>query len=190
MDECPGEFVYPARNGVWQWLQQIPEVRAKVLFHGKTRLTASDIRLLRALPPERLSIAAVSHTLAETLEHDLGRPVQTLRMALDPRAFVEPLLSREQARQALDVFFQASRLLPQPEVLFRDDWQERINTFMHRWLQERQLALNTLSRQHRKELVEALYAEGAFNGKSATHYIANVLGLGRATVYKYLQTLK
>lgn len=82
-------------------LQQIPHVRAKVLFHGKTRLTASDIRLLRTLPAERLSIAAVSHTLAEALERDLGRPVQTLRMALDPRAFVEPLLSREQARQAL-----------------------------------------------------------------------------------------
>ena len=26
VDECPGEFVYPARNGVWQWLQQILEV--------------------------------------------------------------------------------------------------------------------------------------------------------------------
>jgi glycosyltransferase involved in cell wall biosynthesis len=74
---------------------------AKVLFHGKTRLNASDIRLLRRLPAERLSIAAVSQTLAESLERDLGRPVQTLRMALDPLAFVEPLLSRDQARQAL-----------------------------------------------------------------------------------------
>lgn len=90
----------------------------------------------------------------------------------------------------LGMLLKGAGLVEQPAELFRDDWQERINTFMHRWLQERQLALNTLSRQHRKELVEALYAEGAFNGKSATHYIANVLGLGRATVYKYLQTLK
>jgi hypothetical protein len=29
--------------------------------------------------------------------------VQTLRMALDPLAFVEPLLSRDQARQALQL---------------------------------------------------------------------------------------
>lgn len=84
-------------------LQQIPEVRAKVLFHGKTRLTASDVRLLRMFPAERLGIAAVSQTLAESLERDLGRPVQTLRMALDPSTFVEPLLSREQARQALQL---------------------------------------------------------------------------------------
>ncbi|AYG46949.1 glycosyltransferase [Pseudomonas sp. Leaf58] len=84
-------------------LQQLPQVRAKVLFHGKTRLSASDIRLLRNFPAERLSIAAVSQTLAASLEHDLGRPVQTLRMALDPLAFAKPLLSREAARQALQL---------------------------------------------------------------------------------------
>ncbi|MNM71765.1 Mannosylfructose-phosphate synthase [compost metagenome] len=92
-------------------LQQIPVVRAKVLFHGKTRLSASDIRLLRMLPAERLSIAAVSQTLAQSLEHDLGRPVQTLRMALDPKAFVEPLLSREQARQSLALPASAGQVL-------------------------------------------------------------------------------
>lgn len=82
-------------------LKQIPEVRAKVLFHGMTRLNASDVNLLNGLPAERLSIAAVSHTLARSLEQDIGRPVQTLRMAFDPQAFTIPLLSREQARRAL-----------------------------------------------------------------------------------------
>jgi glycosyltransferase involved in cell wall biosynthesis len=82
-------------------LQKIPEVRAKVLFHGMTRLNASDVSLLNRLPAERLSIAAVSHTLARSLEQDIGRPVQTLRMAFDPQAFTRPLLGREQARQAL-----------------------------------------------------------------------------------------
>ncbi|MFJ4154480.1 glycosyltransferase [Pseudomonas sp. NPDC089752] len=82
-------------------LEQVPGLRAKVLFHGQTRLNASDVRLLRALPADRLSIAAVSHTLADALEHDLGRPVQTLRMALDPQSFVASLMSRERARQAL-----------------------------------------------------------------------------------------
>ena len=84
-------------------LEQIPGVRAKVLFHGQTRLNASDVRLLCAVPRERLSIAAVSHTLADALEHDLGRPVQTLRMALDPQAFVTSLMSRERAREMLSL---------------------------------------------------------------------------------------
>lgn len=90
----------------------------------------------------------------------------------------------------LGMLLKGTGLVEQPAELFRDDWQERINTFMHGWLQQRQLALNGLAREQRRELVAALFAEGAFQGKSATHYIANVLGLGRATVYKYLKELK
>ncbi|MCG8296511.1 MULTISPECIES: helix-turn-helix transcriptional regulator [Pseudomonas] len=93
----------------------------------------------------------------------------------------------EQAKQALDLFFQASRLLPQPDVLFRDDWQERINTFLHGWLREHGLSLDGLTREHKRELVEALHGEGAFRGGSAYDYVANVLGMGRATIYKYVK---
>jgi predicted transcriptional regulator YheO len=38
--------------------------------------------------------------------------------------------------------------------------------------------------------VLALHAEGAFKGKSASNYVANVLNMGRATVYKHLKELK
>ncbi|WP_395501961.1 helix-turn-helix transcriptional regulator [Ectopseudomonas mendocina] len=96
----------------------------------------------------------------------------------------------DQAREALDAFFQMSRIIPQPDALFRDDWQERINTFLHSWLRDRQLALGALSQQHKKDLIEALYKEGAFEGRSAADYIANVLNMGRATVYKYLKALR
>jgi predicted transcriptional regulator YheO len=58
---------------------------------------------------------------------------------------------------------------------------------MHAWLQERRITLNAMTRDHRRQLVEALHAEGAFKGRSAANYVANVLGLGRATVYKYLK---
>ena len=96
----------------------------------------------------------------------------------------------ESAKQALDLFLSASRVIPQPDALFRDDWQERINSFLHAWLQQRQLGLNLLTREHKRELVEALHAEGAFKGKSAANYIANVLNMGRATVYKHLKEIK
>ncbi|NER62047.1 hypothetical protein G3435_22980 [Pseudomonas sp. MAFF212428] len=96
----------------------------------------------------------------------------------------------DQARDALNAFFQVSRLIPQPDALFRDDWQERINTFLHAWMGERQLSLNTLSMKHKRALIEALYAEGAFEGRSAADYVANVLSMGRATVYKYVKALR
>ncbi|NIE73505.1 hypothetical protein F3J44_14260 [Pantoea sp. Tr-811] len=96
----------------------------------------------------------------------------------------------EQAREALDAFFQVSRLIPQPDALFKDDWQERINTFLHTWLKERNLSLRTLKMKDKRTLVEALHAEGAFEGRSGADYVANVLSMGRATVYKYLKELR
>jgi predicted transcriptional regulator YheO len=96
----------------------------------------------------------------------------------------------DQAREALDAFFQVSRLIPQPDSLFKDDWQERINTFLHSWLKERNLSLRTLKMKDKRTLVEALHAEGAFEGRSGADYVANVLSMGRATVYKYLKELR
>ncbi len=96
----------------------------------------------------------------------------------------------EQARDALNLFFQASRIMPQPEALFRDDWQERINTFLHGWLNKNNLGLNTLRREDKRQLVEALYHERAFEGRSAYDYVASVLSMGRATVYKYVKSLR
>ena len=96
----------------------------------------------------------------------------------------------DEVRATLDLFIKGAGVVAQPDELFRDDWQERINTFLHGWLRERQVGLNGLTREHRRELVEALYAEGAFRGKSAANYVANVLGMGRATVYKHLKHLK
>ncbi|RFU44700.1 hypothetical protein D0B32_26760 [Paraburkholderia sp. DHOC27] len=96
----------------------------------------------------------------------------------------------EDARAALDLFIKGAGVAAQTEELFRDDWQDRIHTFLHAWLRERQLGLNGLTREHRRELVEALYEEGAFRGKSSADYVAAVLGMGRATVYKHLKQLK
>jgi predicted transcriptional regulator YheO len=94
------------------------------------------------------------------------------------------------ARAALDLFLNAAPVAPQPDKLFRDDWQERINIFLKTWQQEHRLSLSALSRPQKRQLVEALFHEGAFAGKSATNYVANVLGLSRATVFNYLKALK
>ncbi|MFK3815991.1 transcriptional regulator [Pseudomonas sp. NPDC089407] len=96
----------------------------------------------------------------------------------------------EQARDALNNLFKASRIIPQPEALFRDDWQEKINTFLQGWMRDRNLSFATLKMRDKRQLINALYNERAFDGKSAADYISKVLGLGRATVYKWLKQLK
>jgi len=122
-------------------------------------------------------------SITSVLLDDKGKPEVALCINLNYSVL-------EQARDALNLFFQTSRMVAQPEALFRDDWQERINTFLHAWLQERHLGLNSLGRDDKRDLIEALYHEGAFEGRSAFDYIANVLSMGRATVYKYVKALR
>ncbi|MEX6501315.1 helix-turn-helix transcriptional regulator [Pseudomonas zhanjiangensis] len=122
-------------------------------------------------------------SVSTVLRDAAGAPIAVLCINLNISLF-------ESAKQALDLFLAPGRLVPQPDALFRDDWQERINTFLHNWLRQRQLGLNLLTREHKRELVEALHAEGAFKGKSAANYVANVLNMGRATVYKHLKEIK
>ena len=122
-------------------------------------------------------------SISAVLRDDNGDPIGLMCINLD-------ITVLESAKAALEVFLGGNALQPQPDVLFQDDWQERINTFLHAWLRERQLSLNLLTRDHKRELVLALHAEGAFKGKSASHYVANVLNMGRATVYKHLKEAK
>ena len=78
----------------------------------------------------------------------------------------------------------------QIHALFRDDWHERINKSILEWLQMRNSSLRSLSRAERRDLVIALKNQGAFQGQGSAAYVARCLGLGRATVYKYLKAAK
>jgi predicted transcriptional regulator YheO len=77
----------------------------------------------------------------------------------------------EDMKHVLDRVVSGAGLVKQPEELFKDDWQERINTFLHAWLQERQLALNSLTRDHRRSWNATVYQQGAaFSRVSRCHH--------------------
>lgn len=122
-------------------------------------------------------------SVSVVVRDDVSAPMGVVCINLNVAVF-------EQARATLDLFVSGARVVPQPEQLFRDDWQERINTFLHAWLTERQLALAGLSRERKRELVTALEHDGAFRGRSAANYVAKVLGIGRATVFNYLKNVR
>ncbi|NRD74931.1 PAS domain-containing protein [Shewanella sp. VB17] len=96
----------------------------------------------------------------------------------------------EAARDVLNLFLNNRALVPQPEKLFHDDWQERVNTYIHNWLAEQQRTLIGLSRQEKKALVFALHDHGAFKGKYITTYVAKTLQLSRTTVFNYLKQVR
>lgn len=121
--------------------------------------------------------------VSNILFDDQGKPAGMMCISFNIAVF-------EDMRGALDLFIKGAGIVPPTDELFRDDWQDRIHAFLHGWLRERQLGLNGLTREHRRELVAALYEEGAFRGKSSADYVAAVLGMGRATVYKHLKQMK
>ncbi|WP_447892008.1 glycosyltransferase [Pseudomonas marginalis] len=82
-------------------LKHLPQVRAVVIFHGVTRLRKADRKLFEQLPVSQLTLAAVSQTLAGSLERYLQRPVAVLRSAFDPAVFRAAALAREPARSRL-----------------------------------------------------------------------------------------
>jgi predicted transcriptional regulator YheO len=83
-------------------------------------------------------------------------------------------------------FINCQQITSQPTPFFKDDWQERINNYVHNYLTEKHLTLETLDRNEKKKLIEHLHKIGAFTGKNAAHYIAQVIRVSRATVYNYL----
>lgn len=75
----------------------------------------------------------------------------------------------------------------QPQSLFKDDWQERLNIAIHDYLKEVGWSLETLSNSKKKQLAQHLYETGAFREKKAADYVATALKLGRATIFNYLR---
>lgn len=73
-------------------------------------------------------------------------------------------------------------------LLFKDDLYEKINLFVQNFCMENSLNLESLSRAQKKDLILTLQKEGALTGKNASHYVARVLGVSRATVYNYLKS--
>lgn len=78
---------------------------------------------------------------------------------------------------------------PQAE-LFKDDWREKINSYVSAYLTREGTTLKLLDKEKKKALVIALHKEGAFKAKNAAHYVADVLDLSRATIYNYLKVNK
>ena len=75
----------------------------------------------------------------------------------------------------------------QPQPLFANDWQEKLHVSVHAFLQSNNLSFDHLVQNDKKALARYLFELGAFHEKNAADYIAKILGLGRATVFKYLK---
>lgn len=91
------------------------------------------------------------------------------------------------AHMALSALISVPMDTGQPDVLFKEDWHEKINQFITDWTEQESTSLAQLSQKQKKTLVFALAENGAFNGKQAAAYVCRVLAIARATLYNYLK---
>ncbi len=116
-------------------------------------------------------------SVTSTLRDAKGKPIGLLCFNLD-------ISKWEEFSRLFEHFIGAPKELP--KELFLEDWKEKISRYIVSRLQAKQLILEHLTREQKKQLVFELHREGAFEGKNAASYVGDVLGLARATVYKYL----
>lgn len=130
-----------------------------------------------------LSTERIIRSITKVLKNDNGEPEALLCINVNFSALDTTLA-------VLTQFLMPRQTPPKRDALFRDDLQERINTFTWQWLGERNLSLDDLSRHDRSLLVEALYNEGAFEGNNGAEIIASVLKVSRTTIFIHLKMLR
>jgi predicted transcriptional regulator YheO len=73
-----------------------------------------------------------------------------------------------------------------PAPLFSGDWREGVNETLGSFLAERNTALAGLRNEDKDELISRLDRHGVFQIRKAVPYVAEILGMSRATVYNRL----
>lgn len=116
-----------------------------------------------------------------TLKSSQNHPIGLLCINLD-------ISKWEEFRHFLNEWSNTQNQQNQPEILFKDDWKEKINLYVAEYLKKEGTAFKMLNKEKKQELIKTLYREGAFKAKNAAAYVANVLDLSRATIYNYLRT--
>ncbi len=92
----------------------------------------------------------------------------------------------DQAQRALATFLVEGSAQQLPGQLFADESKEKIALYVRTYCTDRGLTQNVLNRAQKQDLVADLHRQGAFQAKSCADHVAQVLGISRATVYKYL----
>ena len=97
----------------------------------------------------------VLKSISIILKNSKGRPEALLCINVD-------MTEMERMHKILGLMLEAPKEDHAAEVLFREDWYERINVSIQSWLHERKRSLQGLSRGEKRELVSGFGEPGGF----------------------------
>lgn len=117
-----------------------------------------------------------------TLFNKKGMAVGLICFNVDVSYFYE-------GQRILDAFLTIKDEAKNPIEIF-GDFENQATALMQRYVDEKQLHINRLNRDQKKELVQFLYKKGIFNFKKAAPFIAKKLNSSRASIYNYIKQLE
>lgn len=118
-----------------------------------------------------------------TLKDSTSIPVGLMCINLD-------ISVADELKRVISAFTSPQDMVQQPEDLFQNDWHEKVNIYIHNWAQKHQKNTHDLTLVDKRTIVKTLYEQGAFNNPKSHEYVAGVLDLSRATIFKYLKQIK
>jgi predicted transcriptional regulator YheO len=122
-----------------------------------------------------------------------GRLIKSISIPLKENAHIKSLLCINCDVSVFTQMLNLSQILlpdieiEKPNMLFKNDWQERLHLTIHNSINEKNWNFESLLLKQKKILAYELFVAGAFVEKNAANYIAKILNMGRATLFKYLK---
>ncbi len=96
---------------VLPFLRRLAGTQVVVVFHGSKTFKPAEVAMLHEYPRERLTLVAVSQTLANEVQKQLGCSVYDGRLAVEPDGLKGVLQSREAARRILGLSQKVGRVI-------------------------------------------------------------------------------
>ena len=188
----------PICNAIVSLLKPLVEIVIHDLKTDKIIYIVGDLSKRNVGDPSLLDIDInnIEHEVEQVIYPKLnfdGRLIKSISIPLKENEQIKALLC---INCDISVFSQmqtlSQALLPnieikKPDMLFKNDWQERLHLAIHNSLEEKKWNFESLLPKQKKILVHELFIAGAFTEKNAADYIAKILDMGRATLFKYLK---
>lgn len=115
-----------------------------------------------------------------TMRNEKGEPIGLICINIDVSFFRD-------GAQVLEAFLKTKREASNPVEIFSAGCEEHVLKVIQQYIEEKNLSLNHLSRDQKKELVWQLYKKGVFNFKNAIPLVAKKLKTSRASIYNYIK---
>lgn len=95
----------------------------------------------------------------------------------------------QDAHKLLEIFLKTKHEAENPIEIFGSQCEEQATFLIQKYLEDRSLSLNHLSKGQKQELVQYLHVKGIFNFKNAAPFVARYLDISRASVYNYIKLI-